>query len=438
MQDNQEPSTSRPKLKIKAPPPGLPPAASPVRKKSGSLIGRIASIVIVGGVVVAGVMIKRGQLELPDHPLLNNLLPAEQKAVPVPASHEVGAVAEPAPEKQIWRNQDFIEGAKLFNRVLADYKSQQQSSGDPSELASIRESCRNAIALFQSALEVSPPDMAVKINDYIEQCERLLVSLDEDNSNPEQRVASRGGDVLSGPIDLGIKIEMKGDAPRRTIVYEDDDPGIEAQAVAGREEEIKSSRLSFNPAWDQQIPDAGGIADALHDLLQERITVIKKPVLDAGIPVYSNITTLTSARVAASRLNQSLPIKRPLDTPGFPANSLFTYTFEGEFTRGANRFILVVDVMDRVVMSQLRFDQPAQSVLLPREQHEVFDYLDVQRKINGSELIGHRVRVNDQMVFIESELMESNPGPDGKRASKSRIQWIIPRQMAGLILGSRP
>jgi hypothetical protein len=442
MQPHQESGSNKPKLKIKAPPlKSVPPPAT--RKKSGSIIGRIISLLVISGAIVAGVMIKRGQLVLPDHPLLNQWLPAKSEPAAVSEAPAVEVTSAPTPAPGIWRNEDFIEGARLFNRALADFKTYQQAPGDAAAPASIGESCRNAIARFEAALADAPPGMADKIRDYIDQCEGLLANLSataEEEENPELAAGDDASEEAPGASkDLGIKIEMKGEAPKPKIVYVDDEPAVET-APATQPEEVAAtgSRLSFPPGWDQQIPDAGGIADALHALLRTRITPSKDTVLDAGLPVYSNITTLTSARFAATRLNQPLPVKRPLDTPGFPANSLFTYTFEGEFMRGANRVTLVVDAMDRVVMSQLRFDQSATAVLPVSEKHEVFDFLNLQRRVNGEEMIGHRAQVRERIVLIESELMDDEPGADGKRTAKARIQWYIPRQMAGLMLGSRP
>lgn len=423
---------TKPKLKIKAPPPKASTAPASRRNKGGSIVGRILYIGIVSAVIVAIVTYQRGQWTLPDHPLINKWLPSKQAPVVAPAILEEPPETNTNPSPDFWRNEDFIEGAKMFNRALADYKIHQQTPGDRALLASIKDNSQAAIARFEAALAVAPADLQERISDYINQCRDMLALVDVDESG-----ASTGGE--EPPVDLGIKIEMKGDAPKpkRVIVYEDDEPAPAPAAAKEEKTNRQTSRLSFDPSWDRNIPDAGGIADALHGLLRGQIAPSKEPALDAGIPVYSNITTLTSARIAASRLNQPLPVKRPLETPGFPANSLFTYTFEGEFMRGANRVMLVVDAMDRVVMSQVRFDQPVKAVLLPGEQHDVFDFLTMQRRVTGQEIVGHRVRVREQVVLIESELMELNPGADGSRSAKARIQWIIPRQMAGLMLGSR-
>lgn len=434
----------KPKLKIKAPTSGAIKSAPPRKKASGFRFGRFVITLIFAGMIVAGVMYWQGRLVLPDHPLLNQWLPGRNtSAFNTPSSAALPAVESTA-SPTVWRNEDFMEGVKLLNRALSDYKSLQASPNDHTLSAVIKETCLSAIERFDTALEDAPEDMKSKVRDYRAQVEGLLANLSADNPELAREAALPGDgsgpdDAADSPIDLGIKIEMKGEAPKqkRTIIYEDDEPDIEAAAT--QEESIAANaRLPFDPGWNQAIPDAGGIADELRGLMQSKVTALREPVLEAGIPVYEGIDTLTPARSAARKLGQSLPIKRPLNTPGLPDNSLFCYTFDGDFARGANRVVLVVDAMDRVVMSQLRYDQPNQAVLSPTEKYQVFDFLNLQRRVEGGQLVGHRIKTSEKLVLVESELMDAGADAGGRYAALARIQWYIPRQMAGLILGSRP
>ena len=75
----------------------------------------------------------------------------------------------------VWENADFKEGARLFNDAYARYIEFQKTRANREELPLIERRAREAIARFESARDLAPPD--VDVPDYIQRCFHLIADV---------------------------------------------------------------------------------------------------------------------------------------------------------------------------------------------------------------------------------------------------------------------
>jgi hypothetical protein len=71
-----------------------------------------------------------------------------------------------------WPTDEFLQGARAYNRALAAYKRYQQTKGPQSVLRGIEADCRTAVKLFEATQSKAPP--TVNIGQYITQCYGLI------------------------------------------------------------------------------------------------------------------------------------------------------------------------------------------------------------------------------------------------------------------------
>lgn len=399
-----------------------PVAAAPSSRGGG--IGKMLVALLVLGFLGYGALVYLGRLPLPTflektgETVSTDEPPAEALA-PDP---ELPPPAEAPPEA--WRNEDFIRGARLFNQALADYKEYQQTRENPAILRQVEENCREAIALFEAARTDAPPH--IPIGHYIDQCNGLIfnvrqsMTLSPDHDAPEAAASA----------------SPEPEAPeRRELVYVDDAQEPSSEPVASEPSEPKLLRVAFDAQWDRAPSDAGRIGDELRRLLSRHAEPDRSLMVDGSVPLYPGITCMMSAREAARVLRQELPMRRALEVPGWPARSLFTYAFEGDFS-GAQRLLLIVDNNSRVLALQLVDERPAPARMesaLFSPNWQVVDFLAGRRRGEADGLIAHRVRKRESLIRLDTELA-APAAEQGERLVATRVQLLMPTQLAGMIL----
>lgn len=88
-----------------------------------------------------------------------------------------------------WENEDFREGARLFNEGYKLYIEFQKTRETRSELPRIERLAREAVKKFEGVRELAPPD--VDMNDFITRCYHLISDVRQstltDNERPNRR-----------------------------------------------------------------------------------------------------------------------------------------------------------------------------------------------------------------------------------------------------------
>ena len=365
--------------------------------------------------------------------------PVEQHADPsasAPSAAETPAVE--SRDSGPWRNENYLAGAKLFNQALADYTTFQRTRQNPEVLATVTENCRKAIEHFEACRDFAPEH--INIGAYIDQCYGLLANVRHSTQLDTGAQAAPSSSVPTARDDLIVIEAADGPSVRSTaarpsagssVVFVDDG---KAAAPAPEEKVVSKLRLSLGDTW--RTPNAGSFEYGvdLRRLLARHVQPSDALEVESGVTLYPGITTMMSAREAVRVLRQELPIRRPLIAPGFPSGALFTYVFTGDFT-GAQQLTLVVDRNDRVVMAQLNDERPAAARMEPAlfsANWKAYDFVNTRKREAADGLIAHRVRSNDSLVRIDTELAAA--GDAASRTVQTRVMLMMPAQMASLLL----
>ncbi len=96
---------------------------------------------------------------------------AQEQETPTPAPAAT-AKAPPLKPGEPWQHPDFLEGARLFNQALEQYKAFQADKSRMDLLKPIEDDCFQAAKKFE-ALRAEAPE-GVPLNQYITQCYRLI------------------------------------------------------------------------------------------------------------------------------------------------------------------------------------------------------------------------------------------------------------------------
>lgn len=444
------PAPVKPKLVLKK--SDLPPAVRVVKKESGSCLGRLAGLLVVIACAAGSIYYFRDRIDWEKIPVpglrawVESLDAPSGKKQPADASVAPAVASAPpdaAPE-DFSRNEDFRTGARLFNEALAAYKNYQETRENPAELRVVEDKCRQAIAHFEACKSKAPAH--IDIAGYIHQCNGLIANVRQSSGvdfsgtgEASQAGSSTSGAIAPGPASTAPRIEItyidpppRAETSRPKVQFVDDEIPAEPTAPVSTNE---LRRLAFDPAWNRSSPDAGGIAGELRAILKPRASPSSVLAVDPGISLYTGITAMMSAREAARQLGQALGVKRPVNTPGLPFNSMFAYTFDGNYS-GARRLTLVVDRNDRAIMVQLYDDRPAPARLksLYSTRWNVVDFLDPQLRTGNDPLIAHQARANGAIVIVDSEKAAGVTGDSMPANASVRIRWIMPSALAGLII----
>jgi serine/threonine protein kinase len=403
----------------------------PVPVTSGRSAGKTAAVLLFMVLVAAcvyGVLIYLGKV--PPPPVPRFFAPGEtsepsfddtvQSVAPPVIEPE-----QPTPESpDIWRNDDFIQGARLFNQALADYKTYQETRRNPGVLRDVESNCRDAISYFEACRGTAPEH--INIGQYIDQCYGMIA-----NVRHSTKLDDESRPAATGPKPERAEIQMTVEAPApKNVVFVDDEPPPPVTTMPKIEENLL--RISLGSGWENPVTGSDAFRQEFKRLMMRHAAPTRSLEVDANVVLYPGINCMMTAREAAKVLKQELPIRRPLKTPGFPSDALYGYQFAGDFS-GAKELTLVVDLNDRVVMAQLYDNRevPARmETALFSTNWSVYDFIGAKKREETDGLIAHRVRKNNNLIRLDSELETTT----GSRTVKARIALLMPVQMAGILL----
>lgn len=416
------------------------PVAPPPRRGSlGGFFGTLFSLLFTGACLY-GVVWYHGYAPWPDRDFLRqDSAPAEsaEPATEEPAWDDAPpAPAEDTSRDGIWRNDDFLKGARLFNQALADYNTFQSTRQNRAILPTVAENCRLAIEHFEACRDLAPEH--IDIGQYIDQCYGMIANVRHSTQLTDEQPSAPSAPSTR---DDQIVIEM-GDAPAavRSVVKNSDVVFVDDESVAEpppvESAPVQLLRVALETDWEKPTPGYIGFAQDLKRLLTRHVQPTRRLEVDASALLYPGITCMTTAREAAKTLKQELPIRRPLSAPGFPSGGLFYYEFTGDFS-GAQRLTLVVDLNDRVVMAQLNDDREVAAKMeeaLFSPTWSSVDFIHARKRGESDGLLAHRVRRRDNVIRIDTELAASGTSAAGTRPVAARVMLMMPEQMAGILL----
>jgi hypothetical protein len=264
------------------------------------------------------------------------------------------------------------------------------------------------------------------IDQYIAQCHGLVSNL----RNMTEAAAAESADEFAA-----VQYEEETPAPKREIVFIDDEPAPAAPAEEPASTE-KMQKLAVKPEW--QTPATGSLifGRELLRLFARHVEPSQATEMDTTVVLYPGINCMMRARDAAKVLGTELPMRRNLTTPGFPAGSLFCYELEGDFS-GAGSLTLVCDLNDRVVVVQLTDEKPVPARLeqaLYSSNWSVYDFVHGRLRTQADGQIAHRVRRRDNLIRVDTELASPEASNGSVRNTKTRVVLMMPAQLAGMIL----
>jgi len=425
----------------------------PKPQKKLSRIGETVVSLLVISVTGLAVAYYHGRLDLSGFPALEQLLEKARALVQPAAESETIAESEdaaapaPSPEKTSgetpsplksgtsWERAEFKEGARLYNEALSLYKDYQQTRANPGNLPIIEEKCRAAIEQFELCRSSAPAH--VPIDTYVSQCYGLISGIRQTMSIAQAGSTEEASNTPATEKKPKITVLSSLDEPAPSAPVKIEQPvKPSTQVVAPPEPEVNLVAVQLDPSWQEKPLDTAGLADELTGLLSRYIQPASSASVDDASVLYSGIKAMMTAFEASRIIKQELPIKRNVSVPGFPANSFFSYEFEGSFS-GANRLTLVVDRNNRVVMVQLSSDQPGES----RSENgpassrwRVVDFLRARQRSSDAELVNHSVRLRDKVVVVNTEVTSAPATPGSARLTTFRAQLVMPAPVAGLIV----
>ncbi|MFH0953398.1 MAG: serine/threonine-protein kinase [Verrucomicrobiota bacterium] len=315
-------------------------------------------------------------------------------------------------ERANWHHPRFLKGAELFNDALAKYKEYTATKLNPGILATVEQQCRDAIANFESCRRYAPPEL--NMQHLIDQCYHLISDCRQSTLLvPSDHAAKPSGPV--SPIVSAVTNAAPAEAPPR------------------------KTQLVLAPNWN--IPEKTGdrILGDLRDLLSDQGKAGVNLSPDSSLVLFGQIYYLMPVQEAAKIIGQPLAPRKNMNCPGFPRDSFFYYSTEGNFGDGFDRLLLVTDSTDHVVAVQLVNEHPDESLWLDpqafADKWHAYNFVQLRTRGSAKWRIGQRVQNTNRVVRIDTELVANDEyGYFGLGDSKERVSLFLPQQLVNLIL----
>jgi len=340
-------------------------------------------------------------------------------------------VTEKEPEPNDWPSEDFLAGARFFNRALDGYNKYLKNRSNPDILKRVEKNCREAIAYFEACKDDVPE--GTDIDQYMTQAYKLLNDAQKSNVGSFSKDESSSVDeaLKNKQIQKRQQIEQARRA-KQQLLFENKETPSDTEAAPKPEPE-GLLKVSLNTGWDSAY--SGGVpGKEIGRLLTRHVEPTSQTLVDSTVVLYPGITCMMKAKEAAQAVKMELPLRRGLETPGILTGSLYTYTFEGDFY-GARELTIVCDRNDRVVMTQLYDDRTSPSKIqksLFSSNWSVYDFIGGRKRTDADGQIAHMVRRRSKMIRIDTELAAS--GSDEEVMATSRVALMMPVRFAGMIL----
>ena len=165
----------------------------------------------------------------------------------------------------------------------------------------------------------------------------------------------------------------------------------------------------------------------------------------AGTEIYNGITYLMHSEQAAAALGlpHTIPSRVPLESPGFPKNSLYYIGYDSAFEGHFNRLCLITDTTNKVVAVQLVDEHPKgrwkSAASLAAASWSTYDFIRGRLRASDSMRVQAISKRQGKVVCIEAQMYQrARSRVGGKNVDRFEEQedtkMLIPIPFARIIL----
>lgn len=306
----------------------------------------------------------------------------------------------------------------VFFVVLADRHEEPTAEPSVAE-APMAEPLRAPAVAAPAGFQMATKESATESDEF-----------EEATATESESVPAQSAPVVAAPsapiIYRGAETEL--DEP---MAFEEPKTGLSPQATVA-----EASRLALAPEWANK---PAAISPAWQEL-RELLLPYSRPTdtqsgETADLPIIGQISYRMLVEDAAKALNAKLGEERPVHAPGFPQNSFDYYVLQGDFGGGFDIAVLVADGDGRVAALQFSRESPGPAVLdlsMYRKDWQMLDFIQVKGTSSATRHVGHRVVVRNNVVALESEMVDSEIS--GPNRAIARAILYLPQPMVNLIL----
>jgi hypothetical protein len=319
--------------------------------------------------------------------------------------------AIPAETAGLGRLPGFADGQRLFNeavRIFDVYRVQRTMVPGLERVPTLAE---QAAARFETARQQATPEEAQRLSGYIDQSYRLAMA------------ARQALLMHHAEADRSSSVPLSPDrpAPRRPVVLPPAPP------VAGVDHLLLARGWQLAPLEDS--PAHAEVRRLLNGRAQAQIQTAPQPDLFfvPGVPY------LAASGEAEKALGLLHPLRQlPVQFGPYPPASFTAIEYVLPQSDDFDAVRLIVDGRDRVAAIQMIGGTPREQLWLPAAlldtRWRMTDLVTGEEKPLPTLRVGHRLRVRDGLLVIDTELASE----DGQR-SLERRSLLLPQPMADLL-----
>jgi len=219
--------------------------------------------------------------------------------------------------------------------------------------------------------------------------------------------------------------------------------------------------LELSPHWDKRLRK-GSLA--VRDAAKLLAYCAKAEIDEDGHPdiiIWEDIPYLAPLEDVKEQLGLGLASRRAVNSPIFPPDSFFCYSFDGNFEEGFDELLIVCDKADQVVAIQLVDDSPPSEMWFDwrdnySEDWSVYNFVNDRKKGNPNWQVGFYVcqgknkifgypprdmpmhaadaaRANPKVIRIDSELCSRRKN-HYEMKSRERVRLFLPQPIANIMM----
>ncbi len=271
--------------------------------------------------------------------------------------------------------------------------------------------------------------LAVKVSAFSESEKAALLrkaALAREAALPASNAVAANGSASSGPPRQAPAAPPAPPAviapvPRpQAVVPAVADTPVPSNAGAG---------IVLEKDWATAMKDGRIVMNELRDLVAPHAKASQNLKPSPGLEIYERVTYLMPLKEAMAVLGitQQVGSQKPVDCPGFPYHSTFSYSFNGSFVGGFDTIYLVTDKAQQVVAVQ--FGAVSPKIKPDRIEGQTFDFVNTRTKALTVAKVFHETRKTGSDVLCIDSILLSPEGilsESARRISPARLYSFNP------------
>lgn len=316
--------------------------------------------------------------------------------------------------------------------------------------------------VLQPAAGSTPPSLRNLLDSYEHSHDRIAKEQDQQlralneryvaTLTTQERALTRQGRLDEALAVRAEKERVMDDLPEAAApaAEEPATEPLKPAPAASPQSPAKEPALKLMGSWNSGGKGGGLVMSDLHELLAAHGRPNVDLAADPSIEIFSRITYLMPVREAALLFNQRLAARNFLNSPPFPQDSLYYYTFGGSFIEGFNVLVLITDRADQVVAVQLVNEHPEDKARLQpaafSQKWHCYNFVQNRSKASKAWCIGLQAQLVNRVAQVDSEVVSIAPERarwmsafegqtaqwEGKVRERSRL--FLPEPIVNLIL----